>query len=47
MQILEKEGWQLNPENKKKFLGWLNKHFLSIGGAVAGGATAGQTTNQK
>ena len=46
MQILEKEGWQLNPENKKKFLEWLNKHSLGIGGAVAGGVAVEQT-NQK
>lgn len=37
----------LAPENKKKFLEWLNKHSLGIGGAVAGGAAVGQTTNQK
>lgn len=37
----------LTPENKKKFLEWLNKHSLGIGGAVAGGAAVGQTTNQK
>ena len=37
----------LAPENKKKFLEWLNKHSLGIEGAVAGGAAAEQTTNQK
>lgn len=37
----------LAPKNKKKFLEWLNKHSLGIEGAVAGGAAAEQTTNQK
>lgn len=30
----------LTPENKKKFLNWLNEHSLTVTGTTIGGATS-------